>query len=363
MGKSGSADLPLHSGSAPSWLFERMKRLGGAVSEAVVQEYGRKELLERLSNPYWFQALGCVLGFDWHSSGLTTTTMGALKESLDIDRHGVAVAGGKGRTSRKTPAEIESRPINASTAEELKKHSRLSAKIDSACLQDGFTLYHHTIAFTEEGDWCVIQQGKNESHARRYHWLSDNVEKFLQDPHEAVCSDYREQEVLNLSSSGSSETRKVSVDLVNDGPGHLKRYFNGQSSLADFENGVQLSMPDRHLLREKDLEPRSLKQLEKAYELKPSDYRELVEVDGVGKKSLRALGLIAELVYGSGSDWEDPAKYSYAHGGKDGTPFPVDRESYDNSVRVMEKVVKDADIDSREKRKALERLGDFGKGS
>ncbi len=354
MAKSGAATLPLHSGSAPGWLFKRMEKLGGAISEAVIQEYGREELLERLSDPYWFQAFGCVLGFDWHSSGLTTTTMGALKESLSLEEHGVTVAGGKGKKSRETPQEIEESSISTSKIEELKKVSRLSASIDNSCIQDSHSLYHHTLVFTEDGDWSVVQQGMNSSHARRYHWNSP--EHLVEEPHEAICAPERLENVLNLSSKNSEETRQVSLDLVNDGPEHLTRYLTGQSSLKDFPN---LEMPDHHWLRRSDLTERSIKQLNAAYEVQPQNFKELLQVDGVGKKSLRALALISELVHGSKPEWDDPAKYSYAHGGKDGTPYPVNRQRYDKSIEMVRKAVEAAEINDRETEKVLKRLHNF----
>ncbi len=357
---SGTADLLLHSGHAPGWLFERMEELGEVMTEAVIEEYGRKEFLGRLSDPYWFQAFGCVLGFDWHSSGLTTTTMGALKEALSLKEHGVAVAGGKGNTSRQTPAEVEGSGLTTANAEKLKQSSRMSASVDNSCVQDSYSLYHHTIAFTENGDWAVVQQGMNDSHARRYHWFSETAEDMVVEPQSAICADDRRDAVLNLSSSKSSETREISVDLVQDDPDHLERFTKkGQSSLESFISGKELRMPDHHWLREEDLSPRTLKNLETAYEVQPSDYSELLRVDGIGKKSLRALGLIAELVYGSENDWDDPAKYAYAHGGKDGAPYPVNRKRYDRSIETVRQVVEGSEIGRKEKKKALRRLGDL----
>ncbi|MFB6191545.1 MAG: DUF763 domain-containing protein [Candidatus Nanohaloarchaea archaeon] len=358
-GSRGTADLPLHGGSAPRWLFDRMERLGGAISEAVIDEYGQEELLGRLGDPYWFQALGCVLGFDWHSSGLTTTTMGALKEALEIERHGVTVAGGKGATSRKTPEEIQrkGKDLKTSWLEEMKEVSRKSAAVDNSCVQDSFDLYHHTLAFSENGDWTVVQQGMNTSHARRYHWHSRELEDPVEEPQAAICSDERKEEALDLSSRTSRETRNVSVDLVNDGPGHIERYFRkaGQSSLSRF-TGEKLEMPDHHRLSRHDLSPRSIKQLEKAQEIQPADFEELLSISGVGKKSLRALALVAEVVHGTESSWKDPAKYSYAHGGKDGTPFPVERDRYDDNIRRMREMLDASGIEKEEKKKAFRRL-------
>ncbi|WP_227356557.1 DUF763 domain-containing protein [Haladaptatus salinisoli] len=381
MTRRASADLPLHTGSTPRWLFDRMVDLGGAISEAVVEEYGRDELVRRLSDPYWFQALGCVLGFDWHSSGVTTTTMGALKTALSPQKHGIAVVGGKGATSRKTPDEIDASglDISAETRDELKRISRMSAAVDNGCVQDSHVLYHHTMAISETGTWCVVQQGMSDSTARRYHWLADDVRSFVEEPQTAICAQERRSDPLDLTAESSGETRAVSVDLVRDDPAHLKRELRGQRSLADFGSdastgeaagdasegertridltaGSDLTMPDHHRLRRVDVSERALDQLQRAYEYQPDDYEELVELEGIGPGSLRALALIAELVYDTESSREDPAKYAFAHGGKDGTPHPVKRERYDRSIEYMRSMLEGADIDRETEQSSLERL-------
>ena len=373
MNRRGTATLPLHGGSAPRWLFDRMVELGGAIAGVVVEEHGRSELLRRLADPYWFQAFGCVLGFDWHSSGLTTTTMGALKEALDAEEHGVFVAGGTGATSRKTPEEIDGSPLSVSGGDRaaLKRASRMSAKVDNACVHDGFELYHHTMVVTEDGEWCVVQQGMDDSTARRYHWLSADLEAFVVEPQAAICAPTRREDVLDLTAERSAEARETAVDLVNDDPTHLKRHLQpaGQRSLGDFGGGraggpaggsparqPHLRMPDHHELRPSDLSDRAIDQLQRAYEVQPADFEELVEVDGIGRGSIRALGLIAELVYDAESSREDPAKYAYAHGGKDGTPFPIDRERYDRSIEFLQATLKQADVDGVAKGEALARL-------
>lgn len=358
-----------------------MVDLSEAIAEAIVDEYGQNELLRRLSDPYWFQALGCVLGFDWHSSGVTTTTMGALKEALSPQEHGVAVVGGKGATSRKTPDEIETSAIDLSpgTREDLKRTSRMSAAVDNGCVQDSYTLYHHTMAISESGTWCVVQQGMNDATARRYHWLSDRVGSFVEEPQAAICAQDRQADPLDLTAETSAETRAVSVDLVQDNPMHLKRELQGQRSLADFGTGASggattgsesddrtaltsdptLTMPSHHELREMDLSEDALDQLQRAYEYQPDDYEELVELDGIGPGSLRALALIAELVHDAESSRQDPAKYAYAHGGKDGTPHPVDRERYDRSIEYMRSTLEGAEIDGETKQSSLERLAEL----
>lgn len=377
MGRQGAATLPLHSGSAPRWLFDRMVELGEAISELIIEEHGQEEFLRRLADPYWFQAFGCVLGFDWHSSGLTTTTMGALKEALTPEVHGVLIAGGKGKTSKQTPTELHETDLDISggARSSLAEYSRLSAMVDNACVQDSFTLYHHTMVVTESGDWCVVQQGMNESAARRYHWLSGDLDNIVVEPHNAICTQTHSSSVLDLVATESEETRNISLDLVKDDPSHLLRYAESpnQSSISDFATGsspswsvpaseTELSMPNHHDLSYKDISKQAINQLEKAYELQPESYEDLIGIEGVGPKSLRALALIAELVYEAESSHSDPAKYAYAHGGKDGTPHPVDRERYDRSIDYLQNMVEGAELDSETKQQSLKRLKEYYKG-
>ncbi len=372
MPRQGTATLPLHNGSAPRWLFDRMVDLGGAIAEVIIDEYGQEELLNRLADPYWFQAFGCVLGFDWHSSGVTTTTMGALKEALDPAEHGVFVAGGKGATSRQTPDEIRAAEIGLSPGrrDELTSHSKLSATVDDACVQDTYTLYHHTMVVTEDGDWAVVQQGMNDDAARRYHWLSDSVEEFVVEPQSAIASHNRDRDVLDLTAADSGAVRDISVDLVQDDPSRFKRYATDaeQTGLDQFTGTSQgvttesrsaqpsLHLPHKHALGRGDLTQRSVDQLERAYEYQPDSYRELAELDGIGRGSLRALALVAELIHDAEASHEDPAKYAYAHGGKDGTPQPVARERYDRSIEFMESVLHGAEPDQTTTQQALDRL-------
>ena len=369
MARRGTATLPLHDGRAPSWLFERMETLGGAIAEAVIEEYGPAELLTRLADPYWFQSLGCVIGFDWHSSGLTTTTMGALKEALEPQEYGIAIAGGKGRTSRRAPDEIADAAdvlsLGGRRGEWLADASRMSAAVDNGCVQDDYTLYHHTFVVSEAGDWCVVQQGMTDADgtARRYHWLSDSLSSYVECPHAAICAMDRRNGVLDLTAEASAETRSASVDLACEDPQRLKRYARSpnQRSLGDFAGDpqVDLAMPDRHELRLADLTERSIDQLHVAYEHQPDDYEELVGLSGIGRGSLRALSLVAEVVHGTESSRTDPAKYAYAHGGKDGTPYPVDRERYDRSIEFLQATLEGAEVGRSEKRAAMERLADL----
>ncbi len=365
MRKTGVADLPLHPGKAPRWLFGRMVKLAGGISEAVINEHGRLELLKRLSDPAWFQAFSCVLGFDWHSSGTTTVTCGALKEALTGGSLGMGMAGGKGKASRRSPLEIaeiaggfslSSRRISG-----LQHASRLSAKVDNTALQDGYQLYHHAFVFTDKGEWAVIQQGMNEGekYARRYHWLSTEIGSFVNEPHSAICSQRMEDRVLDMTAKSSEDARKVSVDLVNDNPAKLRRYFTKQSSLHDFlrREPARLRMQPGHLIQ--DMGRINMETLRKAYEAQPKDYEELLSIKGVGPKSIRALALVSDLVYGKEPSWRDPARFSFAHGGKDGIPYPVDRETYDRSIDILRAGIMEAKVGKKDKMHAIRRLEGF----
>lgn len=341
--KTGVADLPLHYGSCPRWLFKRMKRLGRAVSEIIIYEFGKDEFLRRISDPFFFQSFACVLGFDWHSSGVTTTVTGALKEGLGNDL-GLVVLGGKGKASRKTPTEIENLEtvfsFSSSKIEELKYASRLAAKVDNNCIQAGFVLYHHSFFVTEDGKWAVVQQGMSSEsrYARRYHWLSEKVKSFVVEPQIAICCDIKGK-ALNMVAEESEECRKTSVDLVKDNPNNLKKY---------------LILDERH-----EIDLKNFKGLMNAYEFQPKNYEELVAVKGLGAKSIRALALVSNLVYGAEPSWRDPVKFSFSHGGKDGYPYPVDRETYDKSIGILKTAVENAKIGNKEKIFAFKRLQDF----
>lgn len=363
MKNRGTTDLPLHGGRAPRWLFKRMVRLSKGITEVIVNEYGVDEFIKRITDPNWFQALSCTIGFDWHSSGTTTTTCGALKVALDPQEHGIAVAGGKGKASRKTPkeiAEIENiYSIKPTKIDDLIHSSKLSAKVDNSCVQDDFRLYHHSFFVSESGNWGVIQQGMEDDggYARRYHWLSDLVHEFVNEPHKGVACDQKKNEVLNMTSQKSEETRNISIDLINDGPQHLRKYLNskGQTTLSDFTKR-EFKFPEHHAVLDMDISERGWNILENAYEIQPKNYEELISLEGMGPKKIRALALVSDLIYGSEPSWEDPVKYSFAHGGKDGTPYPVDKEVYDTTIRTLEDDIKKSEIDEKDKRKALKRL-------
>jgi hypothetical protein len=326
-----------------------MALLAREMAVAVVSEEGPRGLLRRLADPVWFQAFGSVLGFDWHSSGVTTTACGALKEGLrGLPALGVTVAGGKGRASRRTPREIEAACLRSGTdAEGLVRASRLSAKVDSSAVQDGFQVYHHTFAFSDDGAWAVVQQGMNPDAgtARRYHWHTPA--RFDADPHAAVAGP-SEEEVLNLVAAEGERNRSVSASLAREGPGPV---------LRELERMRALEMPHRHHVRLADLHPERLERvLLSAYERQPEDYTALLAVPGVGAKGLRALALVAELTYGEPASVRDPVSYAFAHGGKDGTPFPVDRDTYDATIESLRRALEAARTGRSEKVAALKRL-------
>ena len=356
---TGFASLPLHGGKAPAWLFGRMVRLSREIVVYLASEYGTGEILRRLSDPFWFQAFGCVLGFDWHSSGVTTTVCGAVKEALkDIDRElGFFAAGGKGGVSRKTPQQIaDACERIGREAQPLVYASRTAAKVDSAAVQDGYQLYHHVFFFTAAGQWCVVQQGMSDASrtARRYHWLSDTVASFVDEPHQAVCCDAR-GETLNLVAHENDPVRRASAELAAEQPA---------VTIRALEKLPMLTMPARHpLLPELDVAtPYLEKILLKTYERAPRDFESLLGIEGVGPKTLRALALASELVHGTPATMRDPARFSFAHGGKDGTPFPVDRTTYDRTIEILNKAINRSAIDRSEKVQAFRRLAAFGDG-
>lgn len=354
--RTGVAHLPLHSGRAPRWLFERMKKLAREIAVLLIEEYGPHEMLSRLSDPFWFQAFGGLLGFDWHSSGVTTTVGGALKEGLKGVDHclGFYVGGGKGAVSRRTPAEIKDvcQEIGRDP-EPLVYASRMSAKVDSAALQDGFQIYHHNFFFTKEGNWCVVQQGMNENtgYARRYHWLGQGVEDFVCEPHAAVCSDFVGSP-LNMIARESSDCRDASAALAREKP---------EKVLSEMLKMEELFLPSRHhIIEEKDILPRNLYRiLVRTYERQPQDFGSLLYTEGVGPRTIRALALASELIFGSKASCRDPVRFSFAHGGKDGHPYPVNRKSYDQTIEILRSVTSKAHIDRTEEIQAMKRLNHF----
>ncbi|MCS7215133.1 MAG: DUF763 domain-containing protein [Thermodesulfovibrio sp.] len=352
MQKTGIANLPLHSGSAPQWLFKRMIALSRSIIELMVIELGREEVLRKLSDPFWFQAFGCILGFDWHSSGVTTTVTGAIKEALrGIEQElGLFVAGGKSKRALNTPQEIMQYAEKIGfNPESLIRASRLSAKVDNVAVQDGFSLYHHAIIFTQEGHWCVIQQGMNETllTARRYHWLSFSLKSFVEEPHEAVCCDIKTK-TLNFTAKEASELRKTSVTVSQKTP---------EKIIKEITKIKELKLPQRHSIMISDINPKNLyKIFLRTYEKQPANFEALLEIKGVGAKVLRAIALTSEIIYGTPISFKDPARYSFAHGGKDRIPYPVDRKLYDKTIEIMKKAIEEAKIGRGEKISALRRI-------
>lgn len=352
--KTGTATLPLHGGKCPAWLFEHMKNLIQAIMEVIIQDQGPEEILHRLSDPYWFQALGCVAGFDWHSSGLTTTVCGALKEGLRAigPSAGLFCAGGKGRTSRNTPAEIRTyadlHPLTVNP-DQLVYASRLSAKIDNAAVQDGFQIYHHCFFFTAKGQWAVVQQGMNQTwrEARRYHWLSSRMETFTREPQAAICGD-RIRSTVNLVSKENQSLQKMTVDLACQAPEAIIR------EVLQCQNHIRsLRLPGRHSIPATE---RLNKQLHTAYERQPQHFADLIELSGIGPSTLRALSLVAEIAYGVKPSLEDPVRYSFAHGGKDGYPFPVNQADIQLSCETLRQALTKAKQGHYEKLHALRKL-------
>jgi uncharacterized protein len=344
--------MPLHWGSAPRWLFERMVRLSRAMSEVIVSEYGAAELLRRYSDPVWFQSLGCVLGFDWHSSGVTTTVCGALKEAVKGREKdlGIYVCGGKGGASRKTPAEIA---VHAEAfgvdGDRLVRASRLSAKVDSAALQDGFQIYQHVFIGTAAGEWAVVQQGMNTDIrlARRYHWLSGGFEDFTCEPHEGIVCD-KTGTPLNMVAAEADTARAAVTALARKSP---------EVTVKELERIRALAMPEQHPVGLADVNPKHLhKALVSTYEHAPAEFSSLLLEPGVGAKTIRALALIAEVTHGAALSFRDPVTYTFAVGGKDGYPYPVDRGAYDRCVAFMDKSIREAKLGNRDKLDAFRRL-------
>jgi len=353
--RTGVAHLPLHYGKAPSWLFQRMKTLSREIIIFIIDVYGAEEMLLRLSDPFWFQAFGCTLGFDWHSSGVTTTVCGAMKEGIkEMEKElGFYVAGGKGRTSRKTPQEIEEICNQCSIdGIPLIYASRMSAKVDSAAVQDGYQIYHHNFFFTKNGSWAVVQQGLNEEtrYARRYHWLSQGVKDFVCEPHWAVCCDQR-NEGLNLVALESEKARETITELSHESPELL---------INEGKRAVELYLPKEHAIPMEEIHVERLEKIfTHIYDRFPKNFEELLGIQGVGPKSLRALSLISELIYGVKPSFRDPTRFSFAHGGKDGHPYPVDRKVYDKTIELLQGALEKARVGDREKIEAIKRLRHF----
>jgi hypothetical protein len=349
MKRSGSADLPLHYGHVPQWLAERMAKLGLAITESILTEYGKEEMLRRLSDPFWFQSFGAVMGMDWHSSGITTSVMGALKRALNphAKELGLYICGGKGKFSRQTPAELlKIADHTGLNGDELVRCSKLSAKVDNTAIQDGFQLYTHNFILSDTGQWAVIQQGMHETDrtARRYHWHSDNVRSFVEEPHSGICG-INQGEILNLTAMEAAGTKANMLALTKENPNSILKEFQ------------QLIMPSHHDVREADVNLKRLgATLWLAQEQRPENFEQLLSLEGVGPRTIQSLALVSEVIHGSPTRFKDPARFSFAHGGKDGHPFPVPTKVYDETISTLQTAVQNAKIGDKDKAGAIQQL-------
>ena len=354
MSKTGHADLPLHYGRVPPWLASRMKLLGGAITESILIEYGRDEFLKRISDPFWFQSFGAVLGMDWHSSGITTSVMGALKKAISPKSHewGIYICGGRGRYSRKTPSELLAVADKTGLdGDKLVKSSKLSAKVDSSGIQDGFNIYLHNFIVTKEGNWAVVQQGMNENSgmARRYHWNSQNMDSFVNDPHSFICGE-NQGLILNLVHPDANTTQKGVLDISTESPGRMMKEI------------MKIVMPSHHEVRAQNVDLKRLGAvIALAHESEIKDFESLILTPGLGPRTLQSLVLVSEVIHGTPSRFKDPARYSFAHGGKDGHPFPVPTKVYDETIDFMNKTVAKAKIGETDKQKAFKKLHQMSK--
>lgn len=347
--RSGSADLPLHYGHVPRWLAERMGKLGLAVTEAIITEYGKAEVLRRLSDPFWFQSLGCVMGMDWHSSGITTSVMGALKRAINPHARelGIYICGGKGKASRQTPNElIQLSERTGLDGNHLVRCSKLSAKVDNTAIQDGFQLYLHNFIVSDEGQWAVVQQGMSPTSttARRYHWHSSSLTSFVEEPHTSICG-VNQGEILNMVDKGAVPTQKTMLDITCEAPVKMLREIQ------------QLKMPAHHDVQAQDVDLKRLGAvLWLAHEQPVSNFEELLLLEGLGPRTLQSLALVSEVIYGTPSRFKDPARFSFAHGGKDGHPFPVPTKVYDETISTLKKAVEKSKIGESDKQRAIKSL-------
>jgi len=377
--KRGSINLPLHRGHAPPYLITLMKELSYSVSKIIIQEKGTNEYFKKLSDPLWFQAFGCVLGFDWHSSGLTTVVTGVLKQALSCEFHEISITGGKGKNALLPKSEIpklaeKNYNLSSQKIDRLVYASKMAAKVDNSAIQDGYNLYHHVFLFDKNSNWTIIQQGLNKEHrmARRYHWISDNLKSYLIEPHTGIISSEKLDTVLDMTSVDSEANKKTCVDLSKSGERVIRR-----SVRQIFNTPNQYSL-DSWLMEEKNLKfgtkyheksviseeyemPRRLdwKIFDRIYDVDPQNYEELINIKGVGSGAIRALSLIAELLYGTRASWKDPVKFNYAHGGKDGVPFPIARKTYDKSINYLSEVIKGSELDRKKRMSALIRLSKY----
>lgn len=361
---TGTATLPLHPGKVPRWLYERMERIGLSITELLISEYGTEGFISRISNPFWFQALGCVMGMDWHSSGITTSVMGSLKRAINSHSRdfGLAVCGGRGSASRKTPEELRSLssrfPIDSDA---LVRASRLSAKIDNSCIDDGYQLYLHSFIADREGNWAVIQQGMNPGQrtARRYHWHSQQIESFIDEPQSAIVG-RNEGVIMNMTDHRSGGARDCSLSFIREHPDRQVKELAALGFPVKRNLQLELFMPERHEVRSTDVDAGRLGAvLAAAYDAGVNSFEDAVLFPGVGPRTIQALALVSEIVYGKPSRFSDPARFSFAHGGKDGHPFPVPTKVYDESIDILQKAVDRTRMGMNDKQDALKRLHRF----
>ncbi|PAW94035.1 hypothetical protein CKK33_11235 [Mucilaginibacter sp. MD40] len=356
MKRSGSADLPLHYGYVPLWLAERMAKLGLAVVESIVLDYGKDEVIRRLSDPFWFQSLGAVMGMDWHSSGVTTSVMGALKRAINPRSRelGIYICGGKGKHSTRTPAELLNVcNLTGLNGDELVKCSKLSAKVDNTAIQDGFQLYTHNFILSDTGKWAVVQQGMSDASrtARRYHWHSEQLTSFVEDPHTCIYG-RNEGYILNMADKQAGSSRKGVMQIAAEKPELMLKEIR------------QLVMPGHHDVRAKDVDLKRLGAvLWLAHEKQPQDFEDLLMLQGLGPRTLQSLALVSEVIHGTPSRFKDPARFSFAHGGKDGHPFPVPTKVYDETIGTLQNAIQKAKLGHTEKNEAIKRLTDIAQAA
>lgn len=363
--RTGYADLPLHVGTVPKWLADRMMQMGTLIVESIIENFGKKEVLVRLSDPLWFQSLGAVMGMDWHSSGITTSVMYALKRGINsrAREFGLCICGGRGKYSRKTPDELQFlADATGLDGTKLINSSKLVAKVDSTAVQDGFQLYMHNFILSSEGDWTVVQQGMNVNTktARRYHWSSENLRSFIEEPHSGITGE-NEGLILNLTDRHAKSTRERILSFTKENPdrmiSEIKNIMKHENSIYEINRQRTITMPAHHDVKAEDVNLKRLGAvLATAYEAEPKDFESLLLTQGLGPRTIQSLTLVSEIIYGTPSRFEDPARFSFAHGGKDGHPFPVPLKVYDESIRVLHESIARSKLGYKDKSECIKRL-------
>ena len=363
--RTGHADLPLHVGTVPKWLADRMMQMGTLIVESIIENFGKKEVLVRLSDPLWFQSLGAVMGMDWHSSGITTSVMYALKRGINsrAREFGLCICGGRGKYSRKTPDELQFlADATGLDGTKLINSSKLVAKVDSTAVQDGFQLYMHNFILSSEGDWTVVQQGMNVNTktARRYHWSSENLRSFIEEPHSGITGE-NEGLILNLTDRNAKSTRERILSFTKENPdimiSEIKNIMKHENSIYEINRQRTITMSAHHDVKAEDVNLKRLGAvLATAYEAEPKDFESLLLTQGLGPRTIQSLTLVSEIIYGTPSRFEDPARFSFAHGGKDGHPFPVPLKVYDESIRVLHESIARSKLGYKDKSECIKRL-------